>query len=312
MKKINFIALLFISNILIGCGHSNDELLKSKAEVDTDSYEDKNLKITKSSVLMCKIEGAEVDFCSIENLKKYNQSLSEKINFSEDKVLIPIKYESQPKIGGSRNIISIVVLDPKQYKVYPFYQTVGNFVNDRLEEDLSNPPVLNFNKSDNKLCLSGTTFSHEDSNINVENECYAFIAKEKDYFKKINIKVKGEVISKSIDFIPYHSSQHIKCVLSQKECSGLNLKSANELSDQYDFIYPHDGDSAVLPENKEGNFIIVSPYEDGGGINLRIMLIHNTSLLKEKNISLHQGDIVIDENYKLHYRDQGKPIQEQF
>ena len=101
---------------------------------------------------------------------------------------------NSPGKGAPRKVKYFVVLDPTTKRVYPLGQSVGYFVNNRLEEIINEPPRIKFSQNNNQICLSGTTFSYQDNNINVENECYTFNPNDKDFLKSTetkNIKYKN-------------------------------------------------------------------------------------------------------------------------
>ncbi|MFW1843061.1 hypothetical protein ACG9YY_08945 [Acinetobacter pittii] len=140
--------------------------------------------ITHESITQCEFEQGYFNFCSNENLKLYNKALSKQENFSRNKIALIIDHERDTGKGRPRKVKYFIVIDPKTKKVYPLEQSIGYFVNDRLEEIASEPPTIKFNKNSNKVCLCGTTFLYKDNNINVKNECYIFDINDHKYFKK--------------------------------------------------------------------------------------------------------------------------------
>ncbi|NNP67305.1 hypothetical protein [Acinetobacter sp. Ac_5812] len=140
--------------------------------------------ITRDNVAKCKFEQGYIDFCSDSFLKIYNNALSKKVNFSQNKIALVIEKERDAGTGVPRKVKYFVVLDPATKNVYPLEQSVGYFVDDRFEEIASEPSIVKFSQVSNQVCLSGTTFSYQDNNINVENECYIFNLKDRSFLKK--------------------------------------------------------------------------------------------------------------------------------
>ncbi|ENV10106.1 hypothetical protein F966_01278 [Acinetobacter higginsii] len=141
--------------------------------------------ITREHVVKCEFEQGYIDFCSDNFLKLYKDALSKKVNFAQNKIALVIDKERDTGKGVPRKVKYFIVLDPRTKKVYPLEQSVGYFVDDRFDEIASEPPIVKFSQSNNQICLSGTTFSYHDNNINVENECYIFNLNERNFFKKI-------------------------------------------------------------------------------------------------------------------------------
>lgn len=142
--------------------------------------------IVASQVVKCTFDGLKnTDFCDDEKLKIYQNKINKGLNFDKDKVLIVINKNTTLYNGVPRSLNFIIVYDPEGERIYPFYQVVGNFVNNRLEEDLSDPALIKYSKDSNKVCLSGTLFYEGDNDINVEDQCYIFSKKQPDFFKKI-------------------------------------------------------------------------------------------------------------------------------
>lgn len=140
--------------------------------------------ITHENITQCEFEHGYFDFCSNENLKLYNNALSKQENFSQNKIALIIDHERDTGKGVPRKVKYFIVIDPKIKKVYPLEQSIGYFVNDRLEEIATEPPTIKFSQNSNKVCLSGTTFSYKNNNINVKNECYVFDINNHKYFNK--------------------------------------------------------------------------------------------------------------------------------
>lgn len=263
--------------------------------------------LKSDNVSSCNVEKIKVNFCTNEKIKIYNQKMASTANFSNDKILIILNEDRYTGKGDSRNVKAIVVIDSSKGKIYPLQQIVGNFVDSRLEVLINENPEIKFSKSSNEVCISGTTYASDDNNINVENECYIF---KNDSFKKI--KTDPEIIGSEKNTVSkkYDSDVHLKCISKKtKECSGLNLIETKELFKKYDFVNLSDGPSMVLDR---GRFqLIISPFEDESGPNLRVMQVKNNKLVDEKFIYLNNR-VEIDNNSIMTYYQNSKKIIYQF
>lgn len=250
--------------------------------------------ITRSDVKQCKFDYGYVDFCSDKNLMIYNQQIKNHINFSDNKILSIIEKEVDFGKGIPRRIKYIVVIDPKLEKVYPLDQYVGYFVNDQLDEISNQPPLIDF--KNNKVCLSGTTFSKLDNNVNVKNECYTF-SKDGNFTKDVKkTNINGDF---PISSLPYSSKKHVECVLNEKKnnCGLIKLVATADLVKKYNFINVSDGGSVILPPNNQNYFYIISPFDDGQ-MSLRVFTVKGNKLINEKIIPASKG-IIINGNGKV-------------
>lgn len=260
------------------------------------TYPKENILITSNNVSRCYFESEVVDFCSRNKIEIYNQHIKDFPNFSNDKILLILNHNRSTGKGESRVVKLIVILDPLEKKVIPVPQMVGNFVDGNLREINDDPAIIKYNKKDNKVCLSGTTYFLENNNINIENECYKF---EKGRVNKIEgLRLNGiEEFSK----LPYSSDIHFKCINNIKlnQCNNLRLISSQKILNKYNFINPQDGMSVFLKGEKDF-FLIVSPFFDEEGANLRIMKVKNFNLISEKYIYAGKN-VNIDGNLNIKY-----------
>ncbi|QIC66031.1 hypothetical protein [Acinetobacter schindleri] len=260
------------------------------------TYPKENILITSNNVSRCYFESEVVDFCSKDKIEIYNQHIKDLPNFSNDKILLILNHNRNTGKGESRVVKLIVILDPLEKKVIPVPQMVGNFVDDNLREISDDPAIIKYNKKDNKVCLSGTTYFLKNNNINIENECYKF---EKGRVNKIeDLRLNGiEEFSK----VPYSSDIHFKCINNIKlnQCNKLRLISSQKILNKYNFINPQDGMSVFLKGEKDF-FLIVSPFFDEEGANLRIMKVKDFSLISERYIYAGKN-VEIDDNLNIKY-----------
>ncbi|AXY61502.1 hypothetical protein [Acinetobacter sp. WCHAc010052] len=267
---------------------------------DKDGVVGFNQAISKKDVSNCKFDNELIDFCSRENLSFYSNHINDKINFSNNKILLTI--DKKRNNGGEDRVVKlIVVLDPIKNMVFPLSQMVGNFVDDKLRVINKEPAKIEYYKNSNKLCLFGTTYSYKDNNINVENECYRF---ENGIFFKIveSDDNKKEKFTK----LPYRSDIHFKCLRNQngEKCNNFNLIPGDKLLKKYNFINPQDG-SAVVLHGANGLILIVSPFQDEDGSYVRVMKVKENRLLTEKIIYAGRN-VEIDKEFHLIYFEGSK------
>lgn len=295
MKFTQILLMLILGFAFSSCSYSkeNQKSLNSNTQV-----------ISRENVSQCKFDNDVIDFCSSKNLSIYSSHFKDKANFANDKILLVLNQERNTGKGEARIVKTIVVLDPHEKKVFSASQTVGNFVDGGLREISKEPAKIEYSKNNNKVCLSGTTYSSKDNNINVKNECYKF--ENKKFIKIVKLSLnKHEANSDSFNF-PYQSDIHLKCLehSNGSQCKNLNLISTSKLLETYEFINPQDGDSAFLSSGK-GFFLIISPFQDESGINLRIMKVKGKKLIDEKFISAEKN-VEINEDYQLTYFEGSK------
>ncbi|MGE8560075.1 MAG: hypothetical protein ACN6NJ_03870 [Acinetobacter sp.] len=297
MKFIQTLSILIWGLAFSGCSYSkeNKEFLSSSAQV-----------ISQKNVSPCKFDNEKIDFCSLEKLSIYNNRFKDKINFANNKILLIVNEKRDTRRGEARIVKVIVVLDPLEKRVFPASQIVGNFVDDRLREISAEPAKIEYSKNDNKICLSGTTYSSKDNNINVENECYKF--ENKKFIKIVQPNSSKKEGYSGFNNLPYKSDIHLKCLkyLNDSECNNLNLISTSKLLKNYDFINPQDGDSIILYGNNEF-FLIISPFQDESGFNLRIMKVKDNKLIDEKFVYAGKN-VEIDKDFHLTYFEGSKKM----
>ncbi|OOT52397.1 hypothetical protein [Acinetobacter pittii] len=263
MKFFKTVMIFSIGLVVSNCGFSKE----NNQNFDVKNEEVANSIITRENIVRCKFENGYIDFCSDDNLKLYNNKLNKKINFAQNKVALVIDKERDIGKGIPRKVKYFVVLDPKTKKVYPLEQSVGYFVNDKLEEITSEPSIVKFSQNNNQVCLSGTTFSYKDNNINVENECYTFNLNDKNYFKKLqkekNIKYeKGDlpISFKKKDFI----CNGIKCnekILNNKTLKEISNNSGNS---ELRFLVNERGFNTTYINASIGDkFLYIFKYKEG-------------------------------------------------
>lgn len=289
MNMFKYLITLISGFLITSCTYSKEQ--------SEDSYSTATV-LTKNNVSNCFIEEINVDFCSEDKLRKYNIHIKDQPNFFHNKIILVDDGKRDIGKGERRHIKNIILLDPKTNKVIPLPQSLGNFVDERLQVIFDEKPQIRFSKNDNKICLSGTTFAKSDNNINVENDCYIF---EKNNFKKMEVE-KNENKKSYKTSIIYNSDLHFKCIndIKVKECENLNLFSTSILFKKYDFININDGPSAIL--EKDNFKIIISPFEDESGPNLRIMKVNNNQMVEEKYIYANKK-VLIDSDFKVEYSE---------
>lgn len=272
-------------------------------EQPTDSMT-KNEILTQNNVTICNVKKIKINFCEDEKLSIYNRHLQDKPNFSQNMTLLVMDQNRDMEKGVVRNVKSLVVLDPINKQVIPFPQVVGNFVDDRLQILENEPAIIKFSKKNNEVCISGTTYAVDDNNINVENECYKLESGK--FLKKNNSKVIVENTKK--EQVVYNSENHFKCLANSnlKECTGLKVVNSEEILKHFDFINPSDGAAVII--NRGDYDLVISPFEDESGRNLRLMKVKNNKLLDEKFISADKKVEVRDNSHVVYFDGNMKQI----
>lgn len=261
----------------------------------------KNQILTQNNVTVCNVKKIQINFCEDAKIAIYNRHLQNKPNFSQNMTLIVMDQNRDKGKGVERNVKSIVALDLIKKKIIPFPQLVGNFVNDRLQILDNEPAIIKFSKKNNEVCISGTTYALDDNNINVENECYKL---DNDKFIKKNTS-KAIVENTKKEQVVYNSKTHFKCLINSnlKECSFLKLVSSKEMLKYFDFINPSDGAAVII--NSADYDLVISPFEDESGPNLRLMKVKYNELIEEKFISANK-QVEVNSNMKITYYDGDK------
>ncbi|WP_227591040.1 hypothetical protein [Acinetobacter schindleri] len=135
----------------------------------------------------------------------------------------------------------------------------------------------------------------KNNNINIEDECYNFEKGRINKIEDLNLN------NKEFSNLPYSSDIHFKCINNIKlnKCNGLRLISSQTMLNKYNFINPQDGMSVLLKGEKDF-FLIVSPFFDEEGANLRIMKVKDFNLISEKYIYAGKN-VEIDNNLNIKY-----------
>ncbi|MEQ0925494.1 hypothetical protein ABLT40_17430, partial [Acinetobacter schindleri] len=97
------------------------------------------------------------------------------------------------------------------------------------------------------------------------------------------------------------ATKPFKCINNIKlnKCNRLRLISSQTMLNKYNFINPQDGMSVLLKGEKDF-FLIVSPFFDEEGANLRIMKVKDFNLISEKYIYAGKN-VEIDNNLNIKY-----------
>ncbi|WP_026471713.1 hypothetical protein [Alkanindiges illinoisensis] len=263
MKFLKTVIILSINLVISSCGFSKE----NNQNLDVENKKFVNTSITREDVAKCEFEQAYINFCSDNYLKIYNNSLIKKVNFAQNKVALIIDQERDTGKGVPRKVKYFVVLDPTTKKVYPLEQSVGYFVDDRLEEITTEPPIIKFSQNNKNVCLSGTTFSYKDNNINVENECYTFNLNNKIYFKKMQKKkdIKHEqgafpILFENKNFL----CNGIKCKESVLTNDELKEISNNNVNSELRFLVNERGfDTTYINASIDNRTLYIVRYSEG-------------------------------------------------
>ncbi|MCU4577639.1 hypothetical protein KTJ34_09360 [Acinetobacter courvalinii] len=263
MKFLKTVMIFSIGLVVSSCGFSKE----SNQNFDSEKRSISTGGVTKEKISNCNFEQGYIDFCSDNYLKLYNNSLNQKANFAQNKVALVIDRVRDAGKGIPRKVKYFVVLDPTTKRVYPLEQSVGYFVNDRLEEIENEPSSIKFSQNNNQFCLSGTTFSLQDNNINVENECYTFNLHDKDFFKKVqkqkNIKYENvnlPVIFEKKKFM----CNGVKCKENKLTNDSLKEISNNDKNSELRFLVNERGfDTTYINASAGSNVLYVLKYSEG-------------------------------------------------
>ncbi|MCK4081078.1 MULTISPECIES: hypothetical protein [Acinetobacter] len=263
MKFLKTVIIFSIGFLVSNCGFSKE----NNQNFDSDKKNISNDFVTKDKVLKCNFEHGFIDFCSDNYLKLYNNSLRKKANFAQNKVALVIDKERDTGKGTPRKVKYFVVLDPATKRVYPLGQSVGYFVNDRLEEIINEPPRIKFSQNNNQVCLSGTTFSYQDNNINVENECYKFNPNDKDFFKKVqkqkNIKYENSNFPITFEKKKFMCNG-VKCKENTLTNDSLKEISNNDKNSELRFLVNERGfDTTYINASAGSKILYVLKYSEG-------------------------------------------------
>lgn len=287
------------------------------------SEESSQFLIQKKDIVQCNFTDSKMDYCSEDHIRLYNTVSKMKPNFAKSNILLQIHKEG----GVPSDILHLVFIDLKNKKVYPFQQELGYIVGNQFNFITTQPPIVNFNKSDNKFCFTARLFNEPESRLNVENDCYEFDSSKTNIFKRINsFDIKNELeVNNLISQLPYNSDIHQSCLKNknQDKCSELKLVKSAKIFELYGTEYNHDfnlasnynqtidsisGDSIVLPKNKDGTFLIMAPYqeedEDGKIIPcINIIIMKGNTVLDNKIVFSGKKPITVDLNNNVTYFD---------
>jgi len=155
--------------------------------------------INKIDVKDCSIDYDEVDFCSKERLKDYNNILKNKVsNFDKNKFLMNFK---------EKNYLYFAVIDLENFKVFTFPASLSV---------MPNIKPIEFSSDSNSFCLNGNFNQYQNSYSSVKT-CYTYnngsfdfksrVELDKDInkynnfssnnvIKKLNLPISSEFFSK--------------------------------------------------------------------------------------------------------------------
>ncbi|MCA4444635.1 hypothetical protein LDY32_08815, partial [Acinetobacter baumannii] len=138
MKNTSVSSTMLIVLSILGCS-SNTSIAKG---------------INKIDVKDCSIDYDEVDFCSKERLKDYNNILKNKVsNFDKNKFLMNFK---------EKNYLYFAVIDLEKLKVFTFPASLSV---------MSNIKPIEFSSDSNSFCLNGN-FNQYQNSYRAVKTCY--------------------------------------------------------------------------------------------------------------------------------------------
>ena len=163
--------------------------------------------INKIDVKDCSIDYDEVDFCSKERLKDYNNILKNKVsNFDKNKFLMNFK---------EKNYLYFTVIDLEKLKVFTFPASL---------RVMSNIKPIEFSSDNNSFCLNGD-FNQYRNSYSAVKTCYTYNNGSFDFKSRVeldkNINNSNNVIKKLN--LPISSDFFSKCreKNSAKKCTQL-------------------------------------------------------------------------------------------
>ncbi|MFW1952803.1 hypothetical protein [Acinetobacter beijerinckii] len=301
MKFLKTVMIFSIGLVVSSCGFSKE----NNQNLDVENKSVINSSVTREQVLKCKFEQGYIDFCSDKFLKFYKDALSKKVNFAQNKVALVINKERDTGKGVPRRVKYFVVLDPITKRVYPLEQSVGYFVNDRLEEIATEPSIIKFNQNNNKVCLSGTTFSYQDNNVNVENECYTFNPNDKNFFKKVqkekNIKYENGNIPVSFEKKKFLCNG-VKCKENTLTYEKLKEISNNDKNSELRFLVNERGfDTTYINASAGSNILYVFKYSEGDSEQENIYLSYFLNGLFKTKALGEVKSFKVDSSQKVYF-----------
>lgn len=163
--------------------------------------------INKIDVKDCSIDYDEVDFCSKEKLKAYNNIIKNKVsNFDKNKFLMNFK---------EKNYLYFVVIDLKNLKVFTLPASLSV---------MSNIKPIEFSSDSNLFCLNGD-FNQYRNSYSAVKTCYTYNNGSFDFKSRVeldkDINTSNNVIKKIK--LPISSDFFSKCreKNSAKKCTQL-------------------------------------------------------------------------------------------
>ncbi len=197
MKNVSVSSTLLIILSILGCS-SNTSVAKDINKIDVKS---------------CSIDFDEVDFCTKERLKDYNNILKNKVlNFDKNKFLMSFK---------EKNYLYFAVIDLESLKVFTFPASLSV---------MSNIKPVEFSSNNNLFCLNGN-FNQYQNSYRAVKTCYVYnngdfnfksrdeLGKEtKKYdnfssnneIKKLNLPISSDFYSKCTEKNPVKKCEQIE------------------------------------------------------------------------------------------------------
>ncbi|MDC5144261.1 hypothetical protein OHW32_13935 [Acinetobacter baumannii] len=178
MKNTSVSSTMLIVLSILGCS-SNTSIAKG---------------INKIDVKDCSIDYDEVDFCSKERLKDYNNILKNKVsNFDKNKFLMNFK---------EKNYLYFAVIDLEKLKVFTFPASLSV---------MSNIKPIEFSSDSNSFCLNGN-FNQYQNSYRAVKTCYTYnngsfdfksrveldkdINNSNNVIRKLNLPISSDFFSK--------------------------------------------------------------------------------------------------------------------
>ncbi|MDA3490360.1 hypothetical protein [Acinetobacter sp. AOR31_HL] len=291
MKNTSVSSTMLIVLSILGCS-SNTSIAKG---------------INKIDVKDCSIDYDEVDFCSKERLKDYNNILKNKVsNFDKNKFLMNFK---------EKNYLYFAVIDLEKLKVFTFPASLSV---------MSNIKPIEFSSDSNSFCLNGN-FNQYQNSYRAVKTCYTYnngsfdfksrveldkdINNSNNVIKKLNLPISSDFFSKCRE-----KNSAKKC--TQLENSNNRAYSFSELEKiSPDFINVLD-DTKVdslnvntfrfLPQFKDSFYAIAEKYIDTDeSSSSEFYLIKIKPDLKVEKIGDYYS---IDSSGVISYRDKNSKI----
>lgn len=291
MKNTSVSSTMLIVLSILGCS-SNTSIAKG---------------INKIDVKDCSIDYDEVDFCSKERLKDYNNILKNKVsNFDKNKFLMNFK---------EKNYLYFAVIDLEKLKVFTFPASLSV---------MSNIKPIEFSSDSNSFCLNGN-FNQYQNSYRAVKTCYTYnngsfdfksrveldkdINNSNNVIKKLNLPISSDFFSKCRE-----KNSAKKC--TQLENSNNRAYSFSELEKiSPDFINVLN-DTKVdslnvntfrfLPQFKDSFYAIAEKYIDTDeSSSFEFYLIKIKPDLKVEKIGDYYS---IDSSGVISYRDKNSKI----